>query len=255
MHSGNRHSEVGFSGEGKSSHLVDGPISLTRHLLRVAHSKNSISIMYYYSQKFTGLRSTLPYLHFETGKKAARAEVPKKYAKALERCYEFVIRLGKPIVLSRILKVFSEVEPDLTKGLMSKANRVGLYDQYMVPVFGPFGVNGVIAFGFGETLNETHVAEDRECLFCDLEAAAVTHHNRMVRHFKKGTPDVMLSKRENNVLTWIARGKTTKEISQILEISVASVDTYTRRIFEKMGVNTRVEAAIAGVTSGLVKRE
>ena len=39
MHSGNRHSEVGFSGEGKSSHLVDGPISLTRHLLRVAHSK------------------------------------------------------------------------------------------------------------------------------------------------------------------------------------------------------------------------
>lgn len=194
------------------------------------------------------MRSTLPYLHFETGKVTARTDVPEHHAEVLERCHEFIINLGKPVVLSRFLPAFEQAEPKLTQEIISEANRMGVYDQYMVPVFGPFAINGVIAFGFAETI--PHGSKD---MFRELEGAAASHHNQIVRHFASNEREIELSQRENDVLTWIARGKSKNEISTILEISVSSVDTYTRRIFDKMGVNSRVAAAIAGVTKGLVK--
>lgn len=174
--------------------------------------------------------------------------VPEHHAEVLGRCHEFIIGMGKPVVLSRFLPAFEQAEPQLTAEIISEANKVGVYDQYMVPVFGPFDINGVIAFGFAETIR--HDAKD---MLHELEAAAASHHNQLVRHFASGESEIELSNRENDVLTWIARGKSKSEISTILDISVSSVDTYTRRIFDKMGVNSRVAAAISGVTKGLVK--
>lgn len=226
----------------------EGPIAINRHLLEVARDHNVVSIVYYYSLKFSDIRSTLPYMHFETGKITARSEVPPKHAAVLERCHEFILQLGRPIVLSKFLPAFAAAEPKLTREIISRANDMGVYDQYMVPVFGPYNVNGVIAFGFAE-----EIAPDSIGLFHQLESTATSHHNRLVRHFMWPKANVELSSREREVLTWIARGKSTGEISTILEISKGSVDTYTRRIFEKMGVNSRVTAAIAGVTRGLVE--
>lgn len=86
-----------------------------------------------------------------------------------------------------------------------------------------------------------------------MEDIAVTHHYQMVRHFGEKRSDIDLSRRENEVLTWIARGKSSADVATILGISISSVDTYTRRIFEKMGVNDRVSAAVSGVVEGLIK--
>ncbi len=226
----------------------DGPIVLTRSFLEAARSQGAVSIVYYYSHKFSNFRSTLPYLHFETGKVVARQDVPPEHAEVLGRCYEFIIQLGKPIVLSNFLPAFADVEPELTEQIMSEANKNGVYDQYMIPVFGPYDINGVISFGFG-----AKIPPNAKPMFRQLEAAAAAHHNSLVRYFGKQTGDIELSSRESEVLTWIARGKSKGDISTILNISVGSVDTYTRRIFEKMGVNDRVTAAVAGVTKGLVK--
>lgn len=241
------HGSIGKSG-GSVSKQRDGPIALTRNLLEVARAQSCVSIVYYYSHKFSNFRSTLPYLHFETGKVVARQDVPPEHAEVLGRCHEFIIQLGKPVVLSNFLPAFAEAEPDLTEQIFTEANKMGVYDQYMVPVFGPHDINGVISFGFG-----AKIPPNSRAMFHKLEAAAAAHHNSLVRYFGKKTDGVELSNRENEVLTWIARGKSKGEISTILSISVGSVDTYTRRIFEKMGVHDRVTAAVAGVTMGLVK--
>lgn len=230
--------------------LKEGPISLTRRLLETARASDVVSVVYYFSHKFSDFHSILPYLHFETGSFTSRSELPEAHAEVLKRCHEFIIQLGKPVVLSRFLPAFRAAEPELTKQILTEANRMGVYDQYMIPVFGPFDINGVIAFGFAHELSNKGDQTLRE-----LETAAVSHHNRLVRHFGKRTKDVELSTRENDVLTWIARGKSTGEIATILGISKGSVDTYTRRIFDKMDVNSRVKAAVAGVTEGLVKPE
>ncbi|UAB78995.1 hypothetical protein INR77_04675 [Erythrobacter sp. SCSIO 43205] len=226
----------------------EGAISLTRRLLTEARSNGAVSIIYYYAHRFSDFGSTLPYLHFETGKVTARQEVPAHHAEVMARCHDYIIDMGKPIILSEVLPIFARAEPELTDEIMTKANKLGVYDQYMIPVFGPYDIDGVIAFGFEKKFSR----ENRDTMRA-LEAAAAAYHNRIVRHFGKHEADVELSARENEVLTWIARGKTKSEISTILSISAASVDTYARRIYEKMGVNDRVTAAVAGVTRGLVK--
>ena len=50
------------------------------------------------------------------------------------------------------------------------------------------------------------------------------------------TPESVLSNRELQVLVRLARGATTVEISQALNLSVSTVETYRSRIFEKLGL-------------------
>jgi DNA-binding NarL/FixJ family response regulator len=54
--------------------------------------------------------------------------------------------------------------------------------------------------------------------------------------------DDNLSRREHEVLDMMARGFLYKEIADALNISVRTVDTYTRRIYEKLHVRSRAQA-------------
>jgi DNA-binding NarL/FixJ family response regulator len=51
-----------------------------------------------------------------------------------------------------------------------------------------------------------------------------------------------LSKRENEILTLLAQGYLYKEIADTLGIGAGTVNTYIRRIYEKLHVNSRTEA-------------
>jgi DNA-binding NarL/FixJ family response regulator len=51
-----------------------------------------------------------------------------------------------------------------------------------------------------------------------------------------------LSQREREVLELLARGYLYKEIAEQLKISVQTVNTYIRRIYEKMHVRSRAQA-------------
>jgi DNA-binding NarL/FixJ family response regulator len=51
-----------------------------------------------------------------------------------------------------------------------------------------------------------------------------------------------LSPRERSVLDLLAQGYLYKEIAESLNLSVATVDTYVRRVYEKLQVNSRSQA-------------
>ena len=53
---------------------------------------------------------------------------------------------------------------------------------------------------------------------------------------------VELSPREREVLELLARGYLYKEIAEMLKISVQTVNTYIRRIYEKLHVRSRAQA-------------
>jgi two-component system NarL family response regulator len=61
-----------------------------------------------------------------------------------------------------------------------------------------------------------------------------------------------LSDREIEVLTMIVRGRSNKEIAGDLGISENTVKFHTTRIFEKLGVLDRVQAATAAIERGIV---
>ena len=60
-------------------------------------------------------------------------------------------------------------------------------------------------------------------------------------------PEVPLTPRETEVLSWLAKGKTNRDIAEILGMSHRTVNKHLEHIFEKLGVETRSAAtALAG---------
>jgi DNA-binding CsgD family transcriptional regulator len=59
---------------------------------------------------------------------------------------------------------------------------------------------------------------------------------RLRRHFA-------LTAREAEVLLWIARGKSNKDISGVLQISPRTVNKHLEQVFQKLGVENRASAA------------
>jgi len=67
---------------------------------------------------------------------------------------------------------------------------------------------------------------------------------------RQGPP---LSKRELEVLELLVHGHTYADVAQALGIAEGTVQTYVKRIYEKMDVSTKAEAALIAVARGLVK--
>ena len=63
------------------------------------------------------------------------------------------------------------------------------------------------------------------------------------------SPD--LSPREQEVLALLALGRTNAEIGEQLFLSVDTVKTYVRRVFAKLGVNNRTQAAMRAAERSL----
>jgi DNA-binding NarL/FixJ family response regulator len=61
-----------------------------------------------------------------------------------------------------------------------------------------------------------------------------------------------LNEREIEALTWVARGKTSLEIAEILHLSKRTIDFHLDNARNKLGVATRTEAAIKAVTGRLI---
>ncbi|MDR3375358.1 MAG: helix-turn-helix transcriptional regulator, partial [Ancalomicrobiaceae bacterium] len=55
---------------------------------------------------------------------------------------------------------------------------------------------------------------------------------------------LQISDREAQVLTWIAQGKSNRDIAEILALSPRTVNKHLERIFKKMGVENRTSAAL-----------
>lgn len=109
--------------------------------------------------------------------------------------------------------------------------------------------NAYVGMGFGRAEVELTPEE-----IFELQCAAQIAHIRyceLTEHKQSHSEE--LSPREIEILRWIARGKSTSVIADILGISRHTVDTITRRIFEKLNVNDRTTAAIRGLGSGLIR--
>ncbi len=78
-----------------------------------------------------------------------------------------------------------------------------------------------------------------------------TLHPRAQQHLMRGlaepdtpSPFSVLTPRERDVLTLLARGESNKRIAAALNLSIGTVKGYVSAIFEKLGVDDRTQAAL-----------
>ena len=225
---------------------ISGPLHLVRGLCRYGRSKGAISVSYHVSPMFQAYGDS-SHTFYATRNAFSRHSPDPEIKRGLGLCHKRVLGQARPVTMETMLPSFMEEEPALTKKMLAMLQGLGIFDAFMIPVYGPYNINGVISFGFSQSCSNLQ-AVDR----FRLEAVSSSIHHRLVRYYMNSTREKDLSARELEVLKWISRGKTRLEISMILDLQPASVDTYTRRIFKKLGVNDRVSAALTAVFEGVL---
>ena len=155
-------------------------------------------------------------------------------------------RNGDPIYWADI-DAIKELTPDEQEHL-EVLRAGGFVDGVCIPVFGPTGRNGMFALTFKPGVTRLPAEDLRE-----IHWACQTAHLRYCAMLRPtlGEPPA-LSRREAEVLAWVARGKSNASIGSILGISSHTVDAHLRRIYLKMGVFDRISAALRGLGFGLI---
>lgn len=158
---------------------------------------------------------------------------------------DLAAKLMRPFRWSEISRIADLTEEQ--KHYMDLRAKADLGDGLAMEVYGPNMRNAIVGLGFGTTSPELSGQE-----ILELHCAAQMAHIRFCQLTSDRRQVADLSPRELQVLRWMAKGKSTTVIAEIMGISRHTVDTMTRRVFDKLDVNDRVSAALRGLGSGLL---
>ncbi|MET0364307.1 MAG: LuxR C-terminal-related transcriptional regulator, partial [Sphingobium sp.] len=159
-----------------------------------------------------------------------------------------VMATGRPDTPFRVAERF-RLSPD-EKRYRVTMEGLSAGDALSLPLFGPHGRDayGILAQPADPDFYRT---SRRTELHMAAQAAHLKTFSLLTRRLKIDSHG--LSPREVEILRWVAQGKSNGVIADILEISPGTVDTYLRRVFEKLKVTDRTSAAVKGVSLGLIR--
>jgi len=86
-------------------------------------------------------------------------------------------------------------------------------------------------------------------------ALSPTIARKIIKHFERShlsQPSHNLTNREQEVLIFIAKGLTSKEVASLLEISNYTVKEYIKNIYRKLNISSRSEATLEAIRFGLI---
>lgn len=76
--------------------------------------------------------------------------------------------------------------------------------------------------------------------------------NRLAQHPRPAAAPFSITEREAEALTWVARGKSSNDIAVLMNVSERTVNFHINNVIRKVGVATRVQAAIQCALLGLI---
>lgn len=156
------------------------------------------------------------------------------------------IEQGVPM---RWTEAWARIDPDPEQlRFLTTMRELEMGDGYSLPVFGPGGRNATVSVArpvSPEVMDNAPIER--------LHLIAQAAHTRLCVLLPEWPwQKNPLSGREMEILDWVARGKSNSVIAEILNLSAGTVDTYLRRIYEKLDVSDRTSAAVRGVGMGLI---
>lgn len=133
------------------------------------------------------------------------------------------------------------------------ADDYGISSQGLtIPVRGPYGDIGLFSVTRNCSEREWQLLKSK--ILSDLQAAAVHLHDHVIRSHALSAKltHPTLSKREVDVLQWIAAGKTQQDVGDILSISSRTVEVHLRSSRSKLGALTTAQAVGRAIGLGLI---
>lgn len=132
--------------------------------------------------------------------------------------------------------------------ILTEAADHGLFDGYAVPVFDAFARPSVVSMA-GPNL----IMSEREKGALHLIAIYVHARLREVLEDQRTRAfSVGLSPREMECLRWTAAGKSSRDIGEILELSVHTVDSYLNSLNKKLDASNRAHAVAEAFRRGVL---
>ena len=217
---------------------------LWRQMTRYFSRHGFEGVSYYWVRTTTNLPATVPLQH---GFSKEEIELYLSYDfQRLDIVPRAALASGMPIRWTDVWRSTELTSEE--REFLQALRRLGFSDGFSMPCYGPNNRNAVV--GIGKMTAETDIGPGHLAL---LHFAAQAAHLRICALFAdEVTRDRQLSTREKEILDWVARGKSNSVIAEILAISPGTVDTYMRRIYEKLEVSDRTSAAVKGVGMGLI---
>ena len=129
------------------------------------------------------------------------------------------------------------------KEILADTGLQGMLTEHVMRLRQQSSPNARVALELGARRLEIAVVSSvgpNEWLFRLTESAVVVEEHVLQR-------TLAISSRESEVLLWVSRGKSNREIGEILTISPRTVDKHIAQIFAKLGVANRASAAARAV--------
>jgi len=217
---------------------------LWRQMTRYFGRHGFAAVSYYWVRATTHLPATMP-LQYGFSKEEIELYLSLDFQR-LDIVPRAALAAGMPIRWSTVWQ-HSELTVE-ERTFLETMRGIGFSDGFSLPCYGPNSRNAVV--GVSKIKPGTDISAGHMTL---IHFAAQAAHLRICALFAdETTRDRQLSTREKEILDWVARGKSNNVIAEILAISPGTVDTYMRRIYEKLDVSDRTSAAVKGVGLGLI---
>ena len=119
----------------------------------------------------------------------------------------------------------------------------------------PFGINELLARVRAILRRQTTAREEFAISGAvgraPLAGEGIVVDARLPRRPPSGKPEIQLTEREREVLTWAARGKTSAEIAAILGVRERTVNFHCDRAMRRLDVTNRTQAVAKAIAQGL----
>lgn len=165
----------------------------------------------------------------------------------------FCLRHSTPIRWDKFCKM-GELGTGKYKELMARASEFGLVSGYSLPLWAPSGEFAVFSLASRRETAEMESAFQASLPFSQSFANAILEalQTQMAEEFatNKG---ILLTKRERECLFWACEGKTTWEMSKILDVTERTVVFHLNNAVLKLGANNRQHAVAKAILLGLIK--
>lgn len=175
-----------------------------------------------------------------------------------EANYLYVDPILKRAWLSYFPYRWDDIETDGAGGrrqrdLFDDAKSAGLVRGLTIPLHGP--ADGLSVLCLAGDLPEDAFEHCWQEHKGDLLTAAFYTHEFIISMATRPheLASLRLAPRETECLKWTAEGKTTWEISQILQISEDTTRSYLREASQKLGVHSKHHAVVKAIRAGLIQ--